>query len=261
MVEAAARSAFRGRPAVPLEGGRKWLFVLSAVLAALLCAAVVVNFIVMPIVVKRGDLVAAPDLVGRPLYEAQRVVAEVGLGLRVADERPDPAIAAGRIVRQSPTAGVDVKKGRAMTVSVSSGIDTRVVPPVSGLTQRQAELDLESAGFVVGDVVPVTSDRITRGRVIGSDPGPGAPAATGAAIRLLVSLGPRAAEFMMPSLIGCEPDEAKMIAEGLGLAVRSVIYGKSGRSRGFREVVVMQDPPPGSRVRQGEGITLRVGRS
>jgi beta-lactam-binding protein with PASTA domain len=81
----------------------------------------------------------------------------------------------------------------------------------------------------------------------------------GAGVRMLVSLGPRPLELVMPSLIGKSPEEARLIAETLGLVVRSVKY-EGRRSRILRDVVVVQDPVAGSRVVEGEGVTLRVGK-
>jgi eukaryotic-like serine/threonine-protein kinase len=239
---------------------RRNLSAASAVLAAIICAAVVANFIVMPIIVKRGDLVAAPDLIGRPLAEAQRLLAEARLNLRVTDERPDPTYPGGRVVRQTPEPGVDVKRGRTVTVTVSTGLDLRAVPALAGLPERQAELELTRVGLVVGDVLEVTSDRVDRGRVIGSTPGEGTLAPVGDGITLLVSLGRRPAELSMPLLVGLGPDEARAVAQGLGLVVRSVTYGKGDRGARFREVVIMQDPPAGTKVMEGEGVTLRIGR-
>jgi len=232
----------------------------SAVLAAVVCAAVITNYLVMPIIARRGDLVAAPDLVGRPLAEGQRVLAELGLNLRVADERPDPMYPGGRIVRQSMVAGSDVKRGRTMVVSVSSGLDLRTVPQLSGLPVRQAELEIVRAGLAFGGVTEVTSDRVDRGRVIGSAPGPGTSVPAGGEITVLVSLGRRRTEFAMPSLVGRDPVEATEIAEGLGLTVRTVSYGKSRRGAGLRETVILQNPPPGARVGEGDDVVLRVGR-
>jgi len=231
----------------------------SAVLAAVVCAALIANFVVMPIIVRRGDLVAAPDLVGVSLAEAQRVVAEAGLNLRVTDERPDPSQPGGRIVRQSPEAGVDVKRGRTVSVSVSAGIDRKAVPSLAGLPMRQAELELSRAGLAVGDVIEVSSDRVDRGRVIGSTPGPGTLVAAGEEITVLLSLGRRRAELVMPSLVGREVTEARAVVERLGLVVEVVTYGRAKRGPSG-DVVVMQDPPAGARVAEGDRVTLRVGR-
>jgi serine/threonine-protein kinase len=238
---------------------RRPLLYVSAVLAAFVCSALLVNWVVMPIMVRRGDLVAAPYLVGLSVIEARRTCASAGLSLRVDTERPDPVYPEGCVTRQLPGAGVDIKRGRTVAVIVSAGLDLKAVPDLRGLTARQAQLDIEAAGLVVGDVVEVHTNRVEKGRVVGTDPGNGAILPSGGTIRMLVSLGTGPVEMIMPSLVGRTPEEARLIAEGLGLVVRSVSYER-GRSRFFRDVIVVQDPVAGSRVTSGEGVTLRVGK-
>jgi serine/threonine-protein kinase len=235
------------------------LFLLSAVVAALFCAGVLVNYVVMPIFVRQGDLVAAPDLAGRSLVEARRIVSDQGLGLRVESEQPDPEIPVGAIVRQIPEAGVDTKRGRTVSVAVSSGLDLKVIPPLAGLTARQAQLDAEAAGFAIGSIGEAHTDRIERGRVVGTMPRSGSIQPAGTRISMVVSLGPRPLSLTMPSLVGRTPDEARVIIEQLGLIVRSVRHERGG-TRFMRDVVVVQDPVAGSRVMEGEGVTLRVGK-
>lgn len=238
---------------------KRGLVMASAVFAALLCAAALVNYIIMPIMVRQGDLVPAPDLVGRSLVEARRVAEESGLSIRVDTELPDPTIPVGSVVRQTPAGGVDTKRGRTVAVVLSSGLDLKVIPPLVGLTARQAELDIESAGFTVGRVAQVCSDRAERGRVIATSPQSTSVLPAGSGIDLLVSLGSRPLEIVMPSLIGRTPEEARLIAEQLGLVVRSVKYER-GRGGILRDVVVVQEPVAGSRIVEGEGVTLRVGK-
>jgi beta-lactam-binding protein with PASTA domain len=238
---------------------RRGLFYLSAVLAALVCAALVVNFIVMPIIVRQGDLVPTPALVGRPVVEARRVAGEAGLQVRVETQRPDPEYAEGDVTQQTPGPGVDIKRGRTIAIVVSTGLDIKTVPRLAGLTARQAQLDAEAAGFAVGDISEIHTDRVSRGRVIGSAPGPGASLPAGSPVSIIVSLGPPPLEIVMPSLVGKTPEEARLITEQLGLVVRSVKY-ETGRSRFLRDVVVLQEPVAGSRVVEGEAVTLRVGK-
>ncbi len=232
--------------------------VISAALAAIVCAALLVNYVVMPLIARRGDHVAAPELVGLSLFEARREATEAGFRIRVDAERPDPQYRAGDVIMQTPAAGLDVKRGRTLVLVVSAGIDRRAVPTLTGLPARQAQIEAELAGFAVSEIIQVHADAVERGRVIGSDPGDGAIAPAGSTIRMLVSLGPRSPEFIMPSLVGRTPEEARLVAEELGLTVRSIKYE---RSRGFlRDVVVVQDPVAGSRVVTGVGVTLRVGK-
>lgn len=238
---------------------KRLLFALSAIVAALLCAALLVNYVVMPIIVRQGDLVPAPDLTGRSLVEARRIVEETGLGLRVEAEQPDPELPAGSIVRQLPVSGVDTKRGRTVAVVLSSGLDLKVVPPFSDLTARQAQLDAEAAGFAITSVAEVHTDRVERGRVVGTMPRSGSILPAGTGISMVVSLGPPPLALVMPSLVGRTPEEARLISEELGLVVRSVRYERGG-SRLLRDVVVVQEPVAGARVVEGEGVTLRVGK-
>jgi serine/threonine-protein kinase len=237
---------------------RRVLFHLSAVVAALACAALLINYVIMPIMVRRGDLTVAPNLIAVPVVEARKASEAAGLRMRVDDERPDPGVPVGSVAFQAPQPGTQMKRGRTVAVVVSSGTDMRVLPLLAGLNARQAQLDAEHAGFAIEEVVEVHTNRVERGRVIGTDPGDGAVRSLGTGIRLLVSLGPRPVELIMPSLAGKTAEESRLIVEGLGLIMRSVRYER-GRPRGSREVVVSQDPVAGSHVVEGEGVTLRIG--
>ena len=236
-------------------------FYVSAVTAALFVAFLLVNYVVMPLLVRQGDLVPAPDLVGRSLVEATSAAEAVGLGVRVDTERPDPDIPAGSVLLQIPPAGTDIKRGRTVAVVTSTGLDLRAIPRLAGKPARQAQIDAESAGFAVSEIVEIHTAAVERGMVVGSDPGDGAIHPAGTGLRLIVSLGPRPLELVMPSLLGKTPEEARVIAEGLGLVVRSTKYER-GRSRSgaLRDVVIVQEPPVGARVHEGDGITLRIGK-
>ncbi len=237
---------------------RRVLFHMSAVFAAVVCAALLVNYIIMPIIVRRGDLTVTPDLVGVPVVEAEKMAEAAGVRVRVDAERPDHAVPVGSVAFQTPRVGTQIKRGRTVGVIVSSGADMRSLPMLAGLNARQAQLDAEHAGFAIEGVVEVHTNQVERGRVIGTDPGGGAVRPLGTGVRMLVSLGPRPVELMMPSLIGRTAEEARLVVEALGLVTRAVKYERS-RGRSSRELVVTQDPVAGSHVVEGEGVTLRIG--
>jgi serine/threonine-protein kinase len=228
------------------------------VFAAVVCAALLVNYVIMPIMVRRGDLTVTPDLLGVPLVEAERMAEAAGVRTRVDVERPDFDVPVGSIAFQTPKPGTQIKRGRTVGLIVSSGADMRSLPMLAGLNARQAQLDAEHAGFAIEAVVEVHTNHVERGRVIGTDPGEGAVRPLGSGVRMLVSLGPRPVELMMPSLVGKTAEEARLVVEALGLVTRSVKYER-GRRQSAREVVVVQDPVAGSHVVEGEGVTLRIG--
>jgi len=238
---------------------KRALFQVSAVLAALMCAGVLANYVIMPLMVRRGDLTVAPGVVGVPLLEARKMAEASGLRVRVDDERPEPDVPVGSVAFQTPAAGTEIKRGRTIAVVLSSGADMRELPGLAGLNARQAQLDAEHAGFAIVEVAEVHNDLVERGRVIGSDPGEGAVRPLGTGVRLLVSLGPKPIELIMPSLVGKTAEEARLIVEGLGLIMRSVKYETGTRRGSTREVVVVQDPVAGSHVVEGDGVTLRIG--
>jgi serine/threonine-protein kinase len=197
-------------------------------------------------------------MVGIPVVEADKLADAAGVRTRIDTERPDPGIPVGSVAFQTPEAGTQIKRGRSVGLVVSSGVDMRVVPKLAGLNARQAQLDAEHAGFAIEEMVEVHTDIVERGRVIGTDPGEGAVRSFGTGIRMLVSVGPRPVELVMPSLVGKTAEEARLIVEELGLVMRSVKYERF-RGRTSREVVVVQDPVAGSHVVEGEGVTLRIG--
>ena len=248
-----ARAGRKVGPAV-----RRVLFHMSAILAAVICAGLLVNYVIMPIIVRRGDLTVAPALVGLPVVEAEKAATAAGVRVRVDAERPDPSVPVGSVAFQTPEPGTQIKRGRTVGIVLSSGADMRMVPALSGLNARQAQLDAEHAGFAIEQVVEVHTNHVERGRVVGTDPGEGAVRSFGTGIRMLVSLGPKPAELIMPSLVGKTAEEARLIVEGLGLVMRSVRYER-GRREGIRELVVVQDPVTGSHVVEGDGVTVRIG--
>ncbi len=233
----------------------------SAIAAAGVSAALLANFVVMPILVRQGDLVQAPELVGRSIIEARNAAEGEGLKIRVDTERPDALLPPGHVLKQIPASGVEIKRGRTIAVVLSSGFDVRAVPRLNGLPARQAQLEAEHAGLAVAELIEVHTALVQRGLVIGTDPGAGSVVPAGTGVRILVSLGPKPVELAMPGLIGKTPEEARVIAESLGLVVRSATY-EQRRNRGnrLRDVVIVQDPAPGARVTEGESVVIRIGR-
>jgi serine/threonine-protein kinase len=89
------------------------------------------------------EQVEVPAL-GGTLAEAQSALARAGLVLgRV--ERADSAVAADRVLAQTPAAGAAVAPGATVDLTVASG--SNVVPEVAGMTVRDALRHLAGHGF------------------------------------------------------------------------------------------------------------------
>jgi eukaryotic-like serine/threonine-protein kinase len=150
----------------------------------------------------RSSVVAVPDWSGRTRDDAAAEARGLGLGFEVAGERHDAEIGAGRVVLQEPAAGTNVRRGRMIRVTVSSGGERLTVPGVTGQPARQADLEIRRQGLASGWESHIHDARHPAGRVIGQVPAAGASAVTGERVDRLVSDGARASRWVMPDLAG-----------------------------------------------------------
>ena len=99
-------------------------------------------------IVAAPDTVPIPNLEGASLEEAQATL--VGLGLEPGGpvEEPSDTIPAGSVTRTDPALGQEVDPGSTVTIFVSSGPGTVVVPNVTCQSFGSAQSDLRAAGLV-----------------------------------------------------------------------------------------------------------------
>jgi hypothetical protein len=102
-----------------------------------------------------------PEARGAAESEAHRVLNEAGWKVRVLEKtskRP-----AGLVLAQRPSAGTELRPGRQVLLTVSSGPKLTEVPDVTGLPRMEAEWDLESAGLRVrAEAAPGTPGQVIR---------------------------------------------------------------------------------------------------
>jgi beta-lactam-binding protein with PASTA domain len=139
-------------------------------------------------------LVSVPDLTGQPRGEAERTLSQLGLGAGAVAEEASPA-PAGTVVRQRPVPGVQLRRGEAVelvfartaTTVPESQVPPIRVPDLSGRSEAEARVALETAGLRAGVVNRVRSAVATAGTIVGQSPGAGATVAPGAAVDLAVA--------------------------------------------------------------------------
>lgn len=90
--------------------------------------------------------VIVPSLEGISLTQAQNLLFAAGLKAEESDIRPDPIPhhASNIVTRQDPAPGTTVKEGARIRLWYSTGLgnDYATVPDVTGLTAREAQLQL-----------------------------------------------------------------------------------------------------------------------
>lgn len=94
-----------------------------------------------------GAPVAMPHVVGAPQEAAATRLEALGLDTRV-EVQPSTTVDAGAVISQQPAAGVRALEGDLVTVVVSTGAGTVLIPDVLGLTEAEAARELVAAGLV-----------------------------------------------------------------------------------------------------------------
>ena len=93
-----------------------------------------------------------PDLTGVTVAEATAKLTDMGLVLAEGEKKPHPEIAADRVSAQVPAAGEKLAKGGTVTVTVSVGQQTTLIPSIYGKDLATVKERLEKYGMVIGKV-------------------------------------------------------------------------------------------------------------
>lgn len=198
--------------------------------------------------------VEVPKFVGRTVQAAEEAASGRRLRLRVVEEAFSTEVAAGLIISQDQPAGKPVKVGRVVSVVVSLGPEMVSVPDVQRRSLIEARLVIERARLRIGELRETYDEDVKGGFIISQDPQPGARAERGSPIHVVVSKGPQ--RIMMPLLVGRQLQEARRMLEELGVTLAAVKTVPTADMN--PEIVVDQTPPPGTRIRAQDAVTVTV---
>jgi len=240
----------RGRVIHPL------LFYGLVAVAAFAIGMAIFQFIVLPAITGRGDIVIVPDMKGIPLASAEEACRERGLSITVVGERYSDEAPAGYVLDQDPASGEGLKGRRSVQVIVSSGEKMEAVPNVTGGSLREAELALEGAGLRRGRISRIFTHDGGQNRVAALTPPPGTEVPAGSAVDMLVCMTGEPRVFLMPDLRGTDIQFVRERLESSGFHVTRVVPRRD-ESR-FPGTILSQTPPPGYSIKEGGTIELVV---
>ncbi len=197
--------------------------------------------------------VVVPNVVGRTQSQARRLLEENGLKLAVDREVYSSEAPAGQVMKQEPEANRRVKMYRTVFVTISKGPRLIEVPPLVGLSVRDARLRISQAGLEVGKETPVIGSDVPIDHVVAQDPEPGSYLEEGLPVDISVS-SERATEenLNVPDFRNMTLDAAKQRLSELGLVLGNVWGDTSFSIPQWR--IISQNPAPGTAVSAGEGI-------
>ncbi len=124
----------------------------------------------------------------------------------------------GTVIGQYPLADADVLMNATIKLTISAGPEPLLVPRVTGMTQEDATQQLRAKGF---EVVPSyeSSDEMSNGLVIRTEPATGETIYEGDIITIVVSTGKNPTYVEMINLVGKTVEEARTALEEKGLVL------------------------------------------
>jgi len=242
------------------SGGKKkkktWLIVLLAVIIALAAA--------FGVLYATGNLsfgkVAVPDVTEMTYSEAKSTLEGDGFKIVKGDTVTSDSVSKGKVVSQDPSANTKVKKGSAVTVTISGGKATAAVPNIVGKTYDSDSISsyLKARNFELGDVNYEKSDSYDKGQIISQTPSANSIKAQGSYVDIVVCSGPKTEKASVPTLTGLTVDEAKAEIKDAGFTVGSVTYEESTvYGEGY---VMWQEYDPGTKLKAKTSISIKVSK-
>lgn len=139
------------------------------------------------LIVSEGtDLAEVPSVVGLSQQIAENQVESAGLLPNVETENSDQP--EGTVVAQDPGAGSQIESGSEVTIVVSTGAGTVLVPDVEGLFRDGAVRILTSRGLDVVVQEELTSNPAEDGRVLDQAPEPNQRVRVGDTVTIIVGI-------------------------------------------------------------------------
>ena len=188
---------------------------------------------------------------------ADAVAESERLGLVVQLEQAASTMREGLVLAQSPEAGTELRKGQVIVLQVSKGGELHSVPDVKGMTLTEAQNEIKSQGFLLGDVVKIRELKVKAGEVIAQSPAAPAQVPSGRKIDLLVQDGADASGVVtVPDVNRMTEKEAREVLTAAGLKVQGVdrVYSPL-----LPEGLAIETRPgTGSTLRAGQGVILKL---
>ena len=204
------------------------------------------------LVISKGpERYVIPMLAGLTPQAAANLIGKLPLAKQANIEEFSSTVPKGYVIDSTPTSGEKVKRGTAITIRVSKGIEQIALASYVGKSSDQALNELSEAGFAVSSEFGFSEIRLA-GEVISQKPVGGQNVNKGSVIELLVSKG---SEFAyIPNVFSIEEAKAVQTLKDLGV---KVVVKKIGK-KAVKKVTAIS-PKVGSKVKRGSTVTITVG--
>lgn len=203
---------------------------------------------------KTSDEIVLPNFVGR-IYasdiEGNSEYADLTFEITYGNV---PSKQPGEVLHQTPAAGMTVKKGKTVSLTVNGEAEQVVVEDVKGYKQQDA-YDALKALNLSPKIQAVADDDTAVGYVVKTDPAAGSTVSTGTTVTIYVSSGPSTESAVIPNIVGYQYSTAKEELEAAGFVVTAEYDDESDKDE---NTVLSVSPNEGEKAKKGSVVTVTV---
>lgn len=234
------------------------------ILTAVTIVVVVVAAIIIFLIVSQGTnesnstTAEVPNVIGMDYDEA--VLNYPNIVFDVEEQEYTEKYEVNIIYKQSVDAGTFVKKNDdgkiELAIAVSRGIQKVQIPELTNYTYDEAQEALDALGVEIEQrkIESTSEENIEANHVIRTDPEAGEEVPVGSTVTVYVSMGIAVDETDVPTFVGMTLEEAEKECEARNLKLEVT----EEDSEEEKNVVIEQDPDPGSTVVVGSTIKITV---
>ena len=203
---------------------------------------------------KTSDEIVLPNFVGK-IYasdiEGNSEYADLTFEITYGNV---PSKQPGEVLRQTPAAGMTVKKGKTVSLTGNGEAEQVVVEDVKGYKQQDA-YDALKALNLSPKIQAVADDDTAVGYVVKTDPAAGSTVSTGTTVTIYVSSGPSTESAVIPNIVGYQYSAAKEELEAAGFVVTAEYDDESDKDE---NTVLSVSPNEGEKAKKGSVVTVTV---
>lgn len=233
-----------------------WISRILIGIAGLITLSLILGVIFLNLLGPTRAEVSVPNLIGKDLDQAQKIVNEYKLKLKVVNELYSSDYPMNKIISQRPVPGFKKRPNTEVEVIVSKGPRLVKVPNLIGKTQLEAQLALDEVRLKLGEILTASSQEFPEGVVIKQLPDQETQIEQGASVSITVNVKNADNMVQVPNFIGKPLSEIRAELTNLGLVfnqatpTNSNIYAEG--------VVIDQRPVPFEKVPQGTAMNFIV---
>ena len=230
---------------------------IGIIAGAILIFLLIFDYILMPLYIS-GREHNIPNVIGKNKDEAIKILDDTGLNPIVQTSRFDQKYQKDHVVFQKPAPNTSVKTNRRVYLTISGGESTVKMPALISKTIRDAKINLERIGLVLGKIDSVESE-FPVNLIVEQQYFNNKELAKGTTVNIKVSIGPKVGMIRVPNLLGKSlSDVEKILKENaLKIGAKTFIYS----SNLLPNTVVDQLPSENALLKIGDTVNVVLTQS